>query len=87
MELSVERRNEIAYLLFEANVKEHGLSCLDPEKVAASLRKKIEGQDVSLEEVQEFARCVILPLVNEAYPKPKTDDGVVSLIRRISQTG
>ena len=87
MALSEKRRNEIAYLLFVANVKEAGLSSLDPEKVAENLHKKIKGKNISLEEAQEFARGVILPLVNKAYPEPKTGDKITLLISKISKKG
>ena len=67
MELTIKRRNEIAYLYVINKVRNEGISNLKANEIQRQIGNTAKELDISVEEAQEFVRGIVLPLIKKAF--------------------
>ncbi len=75
MALTEKRRNEIAWLALVYRTRKQGLPHFKTNEFRREIRNNAKEIGVSVEEAAEFARALIMPLVEEMFELPKKDDG------------
>jgi len=67
MALTEARRNEIAYLIIVERMKRRGIAHLKPNEFQRDIKNQSKKMGVSTEEAMEFARGIIMPLVEALF--------------------
>jgi hypothetical protein len=77
MAMSEARRNEIAWQVVAQRLREKGISHLKPNEFQREIFNGAKKMGISKDEAMEFAKELIIPLVNEIFilPEEKSDDG------------
>jgi len=69
--MTKERRNEIAYLYVAEKVRQRGIPTLKPNEIKREIGNTAKSLGISFEEASEFARELVLILVEAAFLEPE----------------
>lgn len=68
--MTMERRNEIAYLYVMGLTRRRGVPNLKPNEIKREIGNTAKSLGISFEEASEFAHGLISFLVSKAFPEP-----------------